>query len=539
MTAPTRALTVGLILVVLLPAASFAAPPQGSDARPRITVEYRGSLRDALKTIASKGGLNLVVTGKLDQDAEVYLKDVTAEEALRTVAQAYQLKIQQSGSIWTLRPLTPAEIDSAAEHPEAPHPPPQPGPGVLPGPPGPPGPPTPGDGLPHSGHMPPIPPIPPLPPIVSGMPQQAIEAAMREAEAMAERAEADAEAAVEKAEHEAERLREQADEAGEGARAQAEEMRERAHELRERAREARERAREARQSAREALREARRTMKNERVGTGSVVVGEGEVVERAVAYGGSLTINGHVEEDAVAIGGSISLGPKAWVEGDVVAIGGSISRAEGAVVEGDVEALGGSVVGQIVKNSFREVRQEVRKETQSHHRGSDSPLAEFLVWFMVLFGTGFLGHLLVPQRMKLIQEEVHYNPLKSGLSGLLGALALAPLTVLLIITVVGIPVALLVLWPLAFLGAALGFTAVASELGTRLPVFRGRKTQAVVMALGLVLMLVVAMIPLGAIPIVLLAFIGFGAVVRTRFGTRGGRPGGPLDQTNIPDATPA
>ncbi|MHB8876293.1 MAG: hypothetical protein ACYC8T_21585, partial [Myxococcaceae bacterium] len=74
-----------LSLCLLAPLA-FAAPAETSK---NVTVEFRGSLRDGLREIASKGGLNLVATGDLSEPAEVYLKDVSAESALATVAAAY------------------------------------------------------------------------------------------------------------------------------------------------------------------------------------------------------------------------------------------------------------------------------------------------------------------------------------------------------------------------------------------------------------------------------------------------------------------
>ncbi|MFP2934343.1 hypothetical protein ACLESO_56360, partial [Pyxidicoccus sp. 3LG] len=82
------------------PKAEVSAP-----AARTIDVSFRGSLRDALKTIADKGGLNLVVTGDLDTPAEVHLRGVTANQALRTVARAYSLRLEQDGSIFTLRPM--------------------------------------------------------------------------------------------------------------------------------------------------------------------------------------------------------------------------------------------------------------------------------------------------------------------------------------------------------------------------------------------------------------------------------------------------
>ncbi|RKG88150.1 hypothetical protein D7V97_42840, partial [Corallococcus sp. CA053C] len=93
-----------------------ATPPQATTQTTAptrtIDVSFRGSLRDALKAIADKGGLNLVVTGDLDTPAEVRLRGIGAEQALRTVARAYSLHLEQDGSIFTLRPLTAREKEA-------------------------------------------------------------------------------------------------------------------------------------------------------------------------------------------------------------------------------------------------------------------------------------------------------------------------------------------------------------------------------------------------------------------------------------------
>lgn len=519
-------------LLVAAPAFSFAAPATSSKAEKTISVEFRGSLRDALKQIAQKGGLNLVVTGDLSQDAEVYLKGVTAQEALNTVAAAYNLRIAQSGSIWTLRPMTPEELKGAEAGAQQ---------GARPA-----GPP------PSGAQLPPVPPVPPAPPaeaapnvqITPEMSEEEIEAAMREADAFAERTEEQAQQMAQQAEEQADRIREMASARTEEARERAEQIRARAEEARERAREARERAREARQQAREIERDAREAIREATrhidripaVGAGAVEVKEGEVVQDAVAYGGPLRIFGHVQGDAVALGGNVTLGPKAWVEGDVVAVGGSVERADGAVVDGEVQAVGGAIIGQAVKESVKEIR-NARHNVPSR-RVDSGGIAGFLVWFVVLFGVGFVANLFAPARMKLVQDEIRRSPLKSGLLGFLMALALLPLSILLMITLIGIPLAILVLWPAALLAYAVGFTAVASEIGMKLPLFRGRKTQALVLAMGLLLLVLVGHIPVvGPLITILLGMVGFGAIIATRFG-RGAAPPPGVTSSDLPTGVP-
>ena len=101
----------------MLMAAALAAGP--------ISVEQHGTLREALNTIATKGGINLVITGDLSQPAEVVLKDVTAEEAIEAVAAAYSLEVSKQGKVWVLKPKaaavvapTPPALPAAPEDPD-------------------------------------------------------------------------------------------------------------------------------------------------------------------------------------------------------------------------------------------------------------------------------------------------------------------------------------------------------------------------------------------------------------------------------------
>ena len=85
-----------------------------------------------------------------------------------------------------------------------------------------------------------------------------------------------------------------------------------------------------------------------------VVIGQslrieaGEVVPKAVAVGGSVTVLGRVLGDAVAVGGSVNLRPGSQVDGDAVAIGGAVTVEEGARLEGDNVSLGARPIGWIV-----------------------------------------------------------------------------------------------------------------------------------------------------------------------------------------------
>ncbi|WP_141327189.1 polymer-forming cytoskeletal protein [Myxococcus sp. AB025B] len=443
---PALLLGAPLALAESAPAARAA---ESAPAAKSIDVSFRGSLRDALKTIADKGGLNLVVTGDLDVPAEVHLRGISADQALRTVSRAYSLRMEQDGSIITLRPMTPSEKEAAAQ------------------------------GLAE-----------PAPAVASQDPEHD-EDSVTDAETMRE-------------------VREQ--------------IREQMHRTRD------ELKRSRRSGARNVVARGQslevkegQTVESAVVYGGNLVV-KGNVEKDAVAFGGNLIVHGHVEGDAHAFGGNVVLKPGASVEGDVSSFGGNVDREDGANVEGSINTFGGANIGRVVAKELNKGLQESSDEGEERRRNRDDDdgggLAGFILTFAVLFGLGFLGQMFFPSRMKQLGDEIRARPVQSGLTGLLGVVAMIPLTVVLAITIIGIPAAL-VLWMAAPLAAALGFAAVASELGTRLPVMRGRKTQAVVLALGLLVLLVVGAIPVfGAIVSCLVVLIALGAVIRTRFGYR-------------------
>jgi cobalamin synthase len=128
--------------------------------------------------------------------------------------------------------------------------------------------------------------------------------------------------------------------------------------------------------------------------------------------------------------------------------------------------------------------------------------------------------MFAPNRMKQLEDDLRHDPLRCGLVGGVGALALIPLVLLLVVSCVGIPLvaALAVLLPL---GMAMGLCAMANEIGRRLPFFRRQKTQDTVLAVGLLVLLLVFELPvLGWIISAQVSAMALGALIRTRFGGR-------------------
>ncbi|KFE70509.1 polymer-forming cytoskeletal protein [Hyalangium minutum] len=472
---PTLLLGATVALAAETPTPAPTQDPAAEDVK-TITVAFRGPLRDAIKRIAEDGGINVVATGELDTAVEVHLKGVTAEQALRTIARTYSLRLDQDGSIFTLRPMTAAEKEAASAGTAAATPAPSPGPGPMDVPPVPP--------MPPVAVAPLAPPAPPAPPSVSEDAEEEMDTS------------------------------------------------------------------EIRDRVRREVRKTQRRNKGERdvVARGhSLEVKENDSVHNAVVYGGNLVVKGHVEETAVAFSGNLDvygtiegdasafngnvvLHPGSAVMGNVSAIGGTVVRNDDAHVEGAIESFGGGNVGKVVAGQVKDtLKKEFRKKDK--HADSDDEQEEeedrnggglpwFFIKFAALFGLGFLGQLFFPTRMKELSTELKAQPMKSALVGFLGAVALVPITLVLTITIIGIPVAAALVL-VAALAAILGFTAVASEIGLKVPVMRGRKTQAVVLALGLLILLTLTSLPvLGWLVAIPTALMGFGAALLTRFGNR-------------------
>jgi hypothetical protein len=195
---------------------------------------------------------------------------------------------------------------------------------------------------------------------------------------------------------------------------------------------------------------------------------DGEVLGDAAAIGGSVRINGKVGGDVVAVGGTVRLGPKSEVMGDVTSAGGQVIREAGSRVHGEINEAGGP--GRLEIDGDRDF--DVDFWPWVH-----SPFNRAMQVFWSVLGLAVLGLLVAlvvvvaRERVERVERMVAEEPWKSVGAGLLAQLLFIPLlvvtTIVLVISIIGIPV--LLLYPFVFLGlllaALVGFAAVALRLG--------------------------------------------------------------------------
>lgn len=184
-----------------------------------------------------------------------------------------------------------------------------------------------------------------------------------------------------------------------------------------------------------------------------------EVTGDLVDAFGRVEIDGKVDGDVVAPFGSVYLGPRSEVRGDVVS--GRLEKADGAVIRGTEVTVGVSDHGAGIFRTPRPI----------YHGREEVPSALFVVFF-VIFGISVLISVLtwalVPHRVENARVWVAEGFFKSFFLGFLGQVLLIPAFVLLCVTIIGIPVALILLLIAFPLACFLGCTAFDLALGERL-----------------------------------------------------------------------
>lgn len=184
-----------------------------------------------------------------------------------------------------------------------------------------------------------------------------------------------------------------------------------------------------------------------------VTIAENELVNgNVVTIGGDIRIEGKVTGDVAAIFGSVELGSGAIVNGEVVSIFGAVDREDGAVVRGETAVIGGGrhgltfPLGRIGEGIFGGVGRVI------------SFIIAVILTLILLF--------FIPRRMENAAGAVTRSFWSSlGMGALLffgGFILVIILGIILAITIVGIPVAvLLVLSYAALLGIGYSVSALA------------------------------------------------------------------------------
>jgi hypothetical protein len=273
-----------------------------------------------------------------------------------------------------------------------------------------------------------------------------------------------------------------------------------------------------------------------------VTVGSTESIDSLLAFGCNVSVEqgGTVRGDIADFGGNISLA--GTVGGNILALGGNVSLSESAVVNGNISMMGGSVqraagstvTGGVTNNTGNFAPPIPPVPPVAPSPGRFSPFANgfnILGGFITALAFAALGALVVifaPDATKRVGNTVESKPFYSAGVGCLTFLLVPTLSILLIFTLIGIPVSAILVLVLTLAGL-FGWIAIGYLAGEKiLQALKARDILPVVaVVVGILILGLLTAIPfLGALVWVVVATLGLGAVVLTRFGTRA-YPGSP------------
>ena len=267
----------------------------------------------------------------------------------------------------------------------------------------------------------------------------------------------------------------------------------------------------------------------------SVRVARDEIVRDLTVFGGSAEVFGTVTGDISVFGGTVTVAESARVHGDVSCVGGSVTIATGATVEGDVTSTGGDVdrgdraARGHDRHDHHDKDDAADEDDNPVHRKHAVTASDKTGWFerewesfigtlartALLFAFGTVLLTLLGPRMQRLQSAFVARPTRAFALGVVG-LGIALLTIAaLCITIVGIPVAILVVLTGAMCIYA-GICAVFTSLGAAL--LRHRNDSPYVhLAVGCALYCVLSSLPvIGTVVTVVAILVATGVLISTR-----------------------
>lgn len=238
-----------------------------------------------------------------------------------------------------------------------------------------------------------------------------------------------------------------------------------------------------------------------------------------VEFGGNIAIAGTVGGNIVTFGGNVGLADTAVVGGTISTMGGSVQRAAGATVQGGIRNNSGNFtppnapvppIAPVTVGPFSRV----------FNFGFD--ILGGIVTALAFAALGALVVIFAPEPTRRIGNAVQAKPLNVAGVGCLTLILLPILGLLLVITLIGIPVAL-ILGLASVIAWVFGWIAIGFLTGEKiLQAFKARDILPVVAVIvGVLILTLISQVHfIGWLVSLVVGLLGIGAVVLTRFGTR-------------------
>jgi hypothetical protein len=249
---------------------------------------------------------------------------------------------------------------------------------------------------------------------------------------------------------------------------------------------------------------------------GAVSLEKGSTINgNVILIGGTVNAAGVINGGIEGVGGSITLGDTAVVYGDINTLGASVNKSDSAIVQGKVTSQS---EGGIQLPDLPKIVQPAAVRPLGSIMGA---LTQSLVMALL----AVLVVLFLPRQTKNVSSSIEDSPVSGGAIGLLTWI-LAPFVILLlVITLILIPIALIAAF-LFGLGVLFGWIAIGTLLGERLAgLFKANWAPAVHAGVGTFVLSLVSSL-FDAIPCVgwiipfMIILVATGGIVMSAFGTR-------------------
>lgn len=247
------------------------------------------------------------------------------------------------------------------------------------------------------------------------------------------------------------------------------------------------------------------------------------------SYGGPVDLSGAAGGEVSLFGGDLTLRSSATVHGDVSIFGGQLHQENGAKIQGEVHNFSSPLAGSVGRGISQAV---LRGERGVRYEGApkEALISGFLASLCLL---PFLLTLFFPKQVETVAAAASADFWRALGTGLLIEMAIAPASLALVVSVIGIPFI-----PVAYAALAaafiMGLGAFFLLMARRVCLNHGKPVPSTISAVGYAGAATAAIsIAGGLIPIVggilgLALFLtlccgmtlGLGAIWLTRFGTR-------------------
>jgi hypothetical protein len=275
-----------------------------------------------------------------------------------------------------------------------------------------------------------------------------------------------------------------------------------------------------------------------------------------LVFGGNVTVEGRVRQNLVAVGGVVVLTETAEVFGDLIAPATVVRRDEDAEVYGQIIADTEGLDIQIPELSEIPDIEDIPDPKIVPPTIIDSyltsvstvlrPITNF-VWALVrafaLAAVAVLVLLFLPRHTERVSTVVQENPVSAGGLGILTVILAVPTMAITAISILLIPATILIAIGL-ILGGFFGVVAVGGEIGRRMSEGFGyswkKPLQTAVGTFSIAFLVSIFQLArldwFSSLLVIVIAGIGLGSVMMTRFGTREYRPAGAAKPVVEPDA---